>query len=115
MFAELQKHRDLFSDLFAWNSGALHNLEANGIKYPGSLNEVTADYFSALGARAVIGRVIGPSDVGLEQGSSSPVAVLDYRGWQRLFGGDPAVVGKTVRVDGVLLTVIGVTERKFIG
>ncbi len=117
MFEELQTHHELFSDLFGfgWNDSNVRNLEANGVKYPGSVNEVTGDYFAAVGAQPLLGRLIGPGDFAMHQGASAPVAVLDFRGWQRLFGGDPAVVGKTVRVDGVPLTVVGVTTRNFVG
>jgi predicted permease len=117
MFEELRTHRELFSDLFGfgWNDSNVRNLEAHGAKYPGSLSQVTGNYFAAVGARPLLGRLIGPGDFAMHLGASAPVAVLDFRGWQRLFGGDPAVVGKTVRVDGVPLTVIGVTARDFVG
>jgi putative ABC transport system permease protein len=53
---------------------------------------VTADFFSLLGARPVIGRLLQPSD-----DSTAHVMVLSYRAWQRQFAGDPAVIGHRLR------------------
>ena len=53
---------------------------------------VTNGFFQLLGVRPVIGRVLQPTD-----DSTSHVMVLSYRAWQRQFGGDPAVLGHTLR------------------
>jgi putative ABC transport system permease protein len=53
---------------------------------------VTADFFSLLGARPVIGRLLQPSD-----DSTAHVMVLSYRAWQRQFAGDRAVIGHQLR------------------
>jgi predicted permease len=72
---------------------------------------VTWNYFSELGAQAQVGRLFVPS---MELSSrASPVAVLSFRCWQANFEGDRALVGKTIRLDGRAVTVIGVTSQKF--
>src|SRR5947209_3511908 len=43
-----------------------------------------------------------------------PFAVLNYGYWQRVFGGDSSVVGKTISLNGVLFTIVGVPESRFI-
>jgi putative ABC transport system permease protein len=72
---------------------------------------VTDNYFSMLGVGPSIGRLIGPNE-GRARGDA-PVVVLAYEYWQSRFGGDPAVVGRTVRMNGRSFTVIGVAPRGF--
>jgi predicted permease len=72
---------------------------------------VTDNYFSTLGVGPAIGRVIAANE-GRARGDA-PVVVLAYEYWQSRFGGDPAVVGRTVRMNGQSFTVIGVAPRGF--
>ncbi len=68
---------------------------------------VTGNYFEVMGLGARVGRVISSSD----DGEAVPaVAVLTYEYWQRQFGGDPDVVGRTVTMNGRSVEVIGVAE-----
>jgi predicted permease len=74
---------------------------------------VTGDYFDVLGIRPVIGRVIEARD---EEGSTPDrVAVLGHSYWVRRFGSDPGVIGRTVTIDEVPHTIIGVTPPAFFG
>jgi len=68
---------------------------------------VSPDYYATLGISPAVGRLIG--------GAEDDVVVLAYRYWQRHFGGDPAVMGTSLIVDGSPRTVIGVTRRGFFG
>ena len=112
-FEEIARGQRVFSGMFAWNGNIIANFEANGARYPANLNEVSGGAFAILGVQPLLGRLIGPEDVSREAGSPAPVAVLDYRCWQRRYHGDPAVVGNTIRVDGQALTIIGVTPKSF--
>jgi predicted permease len=74
---------------------------------------VSGNYFSALGARAVLGRLISTDDdreIGAHQ-----VAVISYSCWQRRFGADRTVVGREVLVNRLPFTIIGVAPQDFIG
>src|SRR6267154_774256 len=62
------------------------------------------------GVRPLLGRNIEPSDA--ENGGRS-VVVLNYRFWQRHFGGDPQVIGRTLEIDHAPYTIIGVMPRSF--
>ncbi|HEX2254789.1 MAG TPA: ABC transporter permease [Thermoanaerobaculia bacterium] len=66
---------------------------------------VSADFFEVLGVRPALGRTFRP-------GENTPgnhlVAVLGHALWQRRFAGDPEVVGRTIRLDGEAVTVVGV-------
>jgi len=72
---------------------------------------VTANYFSVLGAAPVVGRLF--SD---RAGSDEADAVvLSHRFWTRRFNGDPRIVGRTIRLNGRAVTVIGVASEGFQG
>jgi putative ABC transport system permease protein len=71
----------------------------------------TGDFFSVLGVRPAAGRLIGPVD----ESAASQVVVLAHDLWQERYGGDPEVIGSTVRLAGRPLTVIGVAPPRFIG
>lgn len=74
---------------------------------------VTGNYFDSLGVRAGQGRTIQPSD---EAGPGrQPVVVLGDGLWRRDFGADPGVVGTTIEINGVPLTVVGVAAPTFHG
>jgi putative ABC transport system permease protein len=115
MFEAIGDHQQVFSSIFAWSGGGMSNFEANGAKYAASLNTVSGDYYSTLGIVPFLGRLITVEDVALKTGSSAQVAVLDYTCWQRRYNSDPAVIGKTIQVDGVTLTIIGVSPKNFAG
>ncbi len=74
---------------------------------------LSADYFSVLGLRPVVGRTFTAEED--EPGASGPVAMISYDTWQRRYGGDPAIVGSTVRLNGRSVTVVGVGPRDYTG
>jgi putative ABC transport system permease protein len=67
-------------------------------------------FFQVLRVSAAHGRLFGPED---DTPASAPVAVLDHGFWQRRFGGEESVVGRTLTADGVTYTVIGVLPPDF--
>lgn len=71
---------------------------------------ISPNLFSLLGVHPILGRGFSPDE---ETSDHPDVAVLDYGTWQRDFGGDQHVLGKTVHIDGVLHTVIGVMPKRF--
>jgi predicted permease len=73
---------------------------------------VSGSYFETLGVRAAAGRTFDESDDRLE---ASPQAVLGYGYWQQRFGGDTGIVGRTIGVNGVPVTVAGVSQPGFFG
>ncbi|MFY9554893.1 MAG: ABC transporter permease [Blastocatellia bacterium] len=74
---------------------------------------VSGNYFSVLGVKPELGRLIGPEDDQLP--GAYPAAVLSYGLWRRAFGADPEIVGHSMKLNGYDYTVIGVAEREFIG
>lgn len=70
----------------------------------------TTGFFETLGVRPILGRTYLPSE---ETEQKAGAILLSYGGWQRRFGGDPTVIGKTLTFDGSLATVVGVLPKNF--
>ena len=108
----IRKHQEAFSDVIAWSAKSF-NLSTEGkARYTEGLF-VSGDFFRVLGARAAVGRVFTSEDD--QPGCGSPAAVIGYSFWQSEFGQDPAVTSRTVRLDGKLFPIIGVTTPEFFG
>lgn len=75
--------------------------------------EVTGNYFEVLGVRALLGRALTPADD--QKIGAHPVVVLGYSTWQNRFAADPRIVHKTVKINGLDYTVLGVMPRGFFG
>jgi predicted permease len=73
----------------------------------------TGNYFDVLGVQPALGHFFKQSD-DLHPGDS-PYAVLSYSAWQSRFGADPAIVGKTIRINRHPYTVLGVAPHEFHG
>ena len=73
---------------------------------------VTGNYFEVLGVPAALGRVFLPED---DTPGAQPVAILGHGFWQKRFGGDPDLIGKTTKLNGQVFTVIGVAPESFTG
>jgi predicted permease len=74
---------------------------------------VTGSYFPVLNVNASLGRVLTEADDQTPGGH--PVAVVSYAWWQRRLGADPSAVGKTVTIDNVAYTIVGVAPKEFFG
>jgi hypothetical protein len=114
MFEEFAKDQKVFSDIFAWWGDAVLNVETDGVLSRTDVWAVTGNFHSQLAAVPEIGRLFMPGDVNL-RAVAAQLAVLGYGFWQRYYGGAPDVIGKTIRIEGVPFTVIGVTRRGFTG
>jgi putative ABC transport system permease protein len=99
--------RDGNRTLSSFAATAPGSLTITGIGDPQQLGvtRVTGDFFDVLGVAPLAGRVIARSD---DLTNAAPVIVLTWGAWQRLFGGAPDIVGRTVIADGQPRTIIGV-------
>jgi predicted permease len=111
-FLDFQSECDSFSSLFGYAFG-IGGLSADGDAREIAYSSVTGNYFSALEVRPALGRLFLPGEG--EKPGEELMVVLGYSFWQNKFGGDPHVIGKSVRVNGKQATVIGVTPRDFHG
>jgi predicted permease len=106
----------------AAGAGVIEQGYANGTRRPTLIADeplplyaeaVTASFFTLAEPRFARGRGLDASADW--KGSPNPVVVLSYPGWRRLTASDPAIVGKTLPLDGKLFTVAGVTDESFPG
>lgn len=74
---------------------------------------VTGDYFKVLGLHAPVGRTLTPADDGQRDGPA--IAVLNHGFWMRQFGGDRSIVNRTIRLNNVAFTVVGVLAPGYSG
>jgi predicted permease len=110
IFEQLRSQTNAFSGVTAFAGPADLDLSGNG---PASIVEgeiVSGDYFSTLGVSAAIGRTLSSSDDSL---SASPATVLSYAYWQTAFGGSRSVLGRTILLNNVAFTIVGVADPSF--
>ncbi len=111
-FLDLQRSCTLCETLFVSKiTGTTLSIGDRAERTIGSI--VSANYFDAIGVHPILGRGFLPSE---DQGQSAhPVAVISYRLWQGRFKGDPEIIGKTQRLNGVVHTIVGVAPEGFYG
>ncbi len=123
-FETLRKASDpVLSGMFAYTSADTSSsiypaLALSSVVYQGNVATAkgmlaSAEIYTVLGVKPALGRLFIADDDRVEGGS--PVIVLSYSYWQASFGGDPGIIGKTIIVNRVPLTVIGVTPSEFRG
>ncbi len=110
---DYQARNEVFSSLAAYSTPRVVTLQANGGVQRMFCELVTGNYFSTLGLRPALGRFFLPEEDSLS--GAHLVAVLNYGTWQAKFGGAGDIVGRTLRLNSVVLTIIGVAPPKFIG
>jgi putative ABC transport system permease protein len=109
-FLDLQQRTRRFERLAAYNNYADATLTGVGEPERVAGTRVTADFFAVLDIRPQIGRDFRAED---DVPGARPVAILAPGFWQRRFGGDSSVVGRTVHLNGVPTEVIGVLPAAF--
>lgn len=111
-FLDFRAQRGPFTDLLGYTMlpvGLSDSRRADHV----FVSYVTPNYFTALGLKPYLGRLILPSE-GQSPGAS-PVIVLDYDYWKNRFNGNRDVIGQSLQVDGQAVTIIGVTPPSFHG
>ncbi len=114
-YPDYENYRDdneVFSGLVG-HSLALASLSLEGRSDLVIGSIVTGNYFEVMGVRPFLGRTFGPEED--REGADQPVAVLSYGFWQRHFGGDPSVLGQTIRLNGTHYSILGVLPTEFTG
>src|SRR5256885_4198982 len=102
----------IFQQVAAYDSGGA-GLNLTGNDQPEQVQgvHVTTDYFSILGAPVIAGRTFTAAEDSPHGGN---VAMLSYGLWKRRFGGDRAIVGKNIQLNGQPYQVVGVIGREFV-
>jgi predicted permease len=111
-FQDYKKQADVFTDM------TFFDLNLSGLGYQGRADRiiiswVPSNFFTMLGIRPALGRLINPGEG--DDPKTGPVVVLGHSYWVKRFGSDPNVVGRSVTLDGQAVTVIGVVPEEFHG
>jgi predicted permease len=111
-YQDYRKQSDVFTDM------TFYALNLSGLSYRGHADRmimayVPSNFFTMLGLHAALGRLIAPGEG--DEPKTGEAVVLGYSYWVRRFGGDPGVIGRSVTLDGQMVTVIGVVPREFTG
>jgi len=118
-YRQAQQRSDVFSGVTSLLSmpwtvhGFVNTNGAGGDIQQMQVQLVAGTYFNVLGVNAGLGRVFTDADDQTPGGH--PVAVVSHAFWQNRLGSDPSVLGKTVTIDDVTYTIVGVTPKEFFG
>jgi predicted permease len=111
-YKDLRENNDVFSDVVGTET-FIARMDLSGEPEVMFGELISWDYFRALGVPMALGRSFLPEEDATP--GTHPVTILGHRTWRRRFGGDPGVLGRTVRVDGRSYTVVGVAPEAFTG
>ncbi len=104
VYEQLRDHNHVFSQTFAFAANSPQvNISMRGRAEAAGAQLVSGNYFEGLGVNAAHGRTIMPAD---DTAAAPPVAVLSHRFWQRRFGQDASLVGKTMAINGTPFTIV---------
>jgi len=109
-FLEDVRKLGLFSGMAEFAGGGNMTVTGQGEAHHANAQYVNGDYFQTLGVGAAVGRVLTPND---DLPGAAAVVELQYRYWMRVFGGDPSAVGKTIHLNGLPFTIVGVADQSF--
>jgi len=111
-YKDLRDRNTTFSDLAMYRFAHIGLQTSNG-PAPVWGDEVSGNYFDMLGVQPYLGRLIQPAD-DTSPGASAYV-VLSYNCWRDRFGSDRSIVGRIIHLNKVPYTVLGVTQKGFVG
>ena len=97
-----------FQGVAAFASGTMNVSNEGAVPERLSGAWLTANAFRVLGLSPIVGRDFLPAE---DRPGASPVVLLGYGVWQNRFGGDPGILGRTIRVNAIPATVVGVIPR----
>ncbi|MCH7890328.1 MAG: ABC transporter permease [Gemmatimonadetes bacterium] len=109
-YEDLLEQQTLFEDLGAFYQGTINLAgdDAPPERFAGAF--MSANALSHLGVEALLGRTFREGE---DASDASPVAVLGYYVWQNRFAGDPAILGKFIRLNGETTEIVGVMPEGF--
>ncbi len=111
-FRDIAEQSQTLVQVYAWSMAPL-SVRPDGAANAGSSFAflVSDSYFSALGVRAEAGRLLQPED--MTQSGDTPAAVISHAAWQRLYGGDRNIVGRTLSINGSAFAIVGIAAPEF--
>lgn len=112
-FMDVRAQSHGLAELAAWMPTSFVVLGGDRPRQMGGAR-VTANFFKTLGVKPVLGRTFLPQEDGLDNPANAARSVIvSYRLWQQDLGADPNVLGRTLRVDSIPYTIVGVAPNDF--
>jgi predicted permease len=112
MWEQIRDRQQGFADIAVWSNQSFNLATGGEVHYAKALR-VSGEFFHVLGVQPLLGRLLGPADD--QPGCAIGGANISFAFWQRNFGGDPAIVGKRLTLDGNSFEIVGVTPPGFNG
>ncbi|HEX7958603.1 MAG TPA: ABC transporter permease [Terriglobales bacterium] len=114
LFESVKRHQQVFDGVFAWSSQPLEwNDGSESRKLHGAL--ASGDTFSTLQVKPALGRFFLDADDQPGGGPNGWAAVISYAFWRDHFQSDPSVLGRTLRIEQLPVTIVGVMPKGFEG
>ncbi|HVT99873.1 MAG TPA: ABC transporter permease, partial [Acidobacteriaceae bacterium] len=113
VYRQLRRENRSLADVFAFKGFGRMVATVDGHAQPVGVEMVSGNYYAGLEVKPQLGRAIEESDDGAV--GSGPVVTISDGFWARQFGRSPDVIGKTILVDAVPMTIVGVNPRGFTG
>ena len=110
---DYESRSEVFTSLAGFADTRPATFEHEGALQGIFIQPVTANFFPTLGIRPSLGRFFGRDEDSPD--GAHPVAVLNYAAWQQRFGAASDIVGRELKINNVVLTVVGVAPPRFIG
>jgi len=114
IWEQIREHRQLFDGAFVWSGDRFDLAPAGQTEYVDGL-WASGSLFEVLGVQPILGRTFTDADDRRGGGPDGAVSVISYNFWQRRFNGAADVVGRTLTVEHVPFTIVGVTPPDFFG
>ena len=111
-FERFRDHNETLFSLYAFAPVEQLNVNVDGVAEVAGGQLVTGDYYDTLGVQAILGRTLTRAD---DKTETDPAVVITHRYWERRFAKDPAAIGKSININNVPFTIVGVTPREFFG
>lgn len=112
-YKDFRQSNDVLTDLIAYRFIAVNLSIGNATNLRVWGYEASGNYFQLLGVQPLLGRLLQPEDD--DRPGAHPVVVVSYGCWKTRFMGDPRIVGRGIKINGLSYTVIGVTPSAFQG
>jgi len=110
-YLSLREQTDLFSGTVAFELNILSRITEAGSEVV-IVESVSANYWEVLGLRPFRGRAFNAAD---DVRGSAPVAMINHQAWERKFGSDPSIIGRTVNLNGTPVTIVGIGPDNYSG
>jgi putative ABC transport system permease protein len=109
-YLELRERVKSFESYAGYSGGMSCDISGRGEPQRVQCASVTREIFSVLGMQPFLGRAFSPDE---DRPGGPPVVIVTYGFWQRVFDGDPHVIGQAITVEGRRQTVVGVMPREY--